>query len=228
MPRRNRITTGGIVFHVLNRAVAGAPIFNGPWDYDAFIRILREAKERIPIRLIAFCIMPNHWHLLLWPLRDGELSQFMRLLTLTHAQRWHLAHGSSGRGALYQGRFKSFPVQDGDYFFTVSRYIERNALRAKLVTKAHEWPWSSAWHRARGDDAEALLDQGPEVLPKDWVELLNAPEFESEAAAVRESVKRGSPYGSESWRNQVASRLGLLSTLRGRGRQRRSAPLTDF
>jgi len=207
------------VFHVLNRAVGREAIFLKPSDYDAFVDILHETKERVPIRLLAYCLMPNHWHLVLWPRGDRELSEFMRLLTVTHAQRWHAAHRTAGTGALYQGRYKSFPVADGEYFFTVMRYVERNALRARLVAKAQDWRWSSAWHRARGRDADGLLDEGPEPLPGDWNDLLDRSQFESELSAVRESVKRGSPYGCESWRNEAASRLGLLSTLRNRGGQ---------
>jgi putative transposase len=80
--------------------------------------------------------MPNHWHLVLWPRKKGELSEFMRWLTVTHTQRWHASHRTSGTGPLYQGRFKSFPIEDDDHLLAVVRYVERNALRAKLVARA--------------------------------------------------------------------------------------------
>ncbi len=208
------------MFHVLNRAVGREAIFLTRGDYDAFVEVLAEVKQRIPIRLLSYCVMPNHWHMLLWPRSDGQLSEFMRLVTVTHTQRWHAAHATSGTGPLYQGRFKSFPVMNGEYFHVVSRYVERNAVRAKLVTNAEDWQWSSAWHRSRASSSNGLLDPGPEELPQGWIELLNTPQFRSELAAVRESVKGGSPFGSEPWRKEAASKLGLESTLRKPGRPR--------
>jgi hypothetical protein len=95
--------------------------------------------------------MPNHWHLLLWPRRDGELSEILRWITVTHTQRWHAHHHTAGTGPVYQGRFKSFPVQTDEHFLTVARYVERNALRAKLVTREKDWQWSSLWRRNQED-----------------------------------------------------------------------------
>lgn len=153
MPRRRRVATGGYVFHVLNRATARERIFETDGDYVAFERVMVETLERVPVRLLSYCLMPNHWHLVLWPKRgaDNDLSEFMRLLTVTHTQRWHSAHGTAGTGPLYQGRFKSFPIQGDEHFLTVCRYVERNALRANIVDLAEMWQWSSLWHRTQGD-----------------------------------------------------------------------------
>src|SRR5579862_8116786 len=109
MARRLRVAPGGVVYHVLNRAVGRHTLFRKEGDYLAFERVLLQAHERIGTPLLAYCIMPNHWHLLLWPKRDGELSQYVRWLSVTHTQRWHAHHRTSGSGPLYQGRFKSFP-----------------------------------------------------------------------------------------------------------------------
>ena len=142
MPRRPRHSTGGIAYHVLNRRVGRLELFEKPFDYSAFENILVEAYHRTGIRVAAYCLMPNHWHLLLWPRTDGELSEIMRWITVTHTQRWHAHRHSSGTGPVYQGRFKSFPVQTDEHFITAARYVERNALRAKLVERAEEWRWS--------------------------------------------------------------------------------------
>src|SRR5580658_3294321 len=102
--------------------------------------------------------MPNHWHLVLKPHEDRELSLFVGWLTLTHTQRWHAHRRDAGSGHVYQGRFKSFPVQADRHFLTVARYVERNPLRANLVASAADWRWSSLWVRARGAaDERALL-----------------------------------------------------------------------
>ncbi|MCX7423960.1 MAG: transposase, partial [Planctomycetia bacterium] len=140
-----------MVFHVLNRANARATIFEKPEDYAAFERVLQEALDRVEMRVLAYCLMPNHWHLVLWPRLDGDLSKFMGWLTLTHTQRWHAHHRTVGTGHLYQGRYKSFPVQDDEHFLTVCRYVERNGLRANLAPRAEEWRWSSLWHRRERD-----------------------------------------------------------------------------
>ena len=114
-------------------------IFEKEEDYEAFERVLQEAVERVEMRLLAYCLMPNHWHLVAWPREDKELSRFTGWLTLTHTQRWHAHRGTTGTGHLYQGRFKSFPVQSDAHFLTVCRYVERNALRANLVACAEDW-----------------------------------------------------------------------------------------
>ncbi len=136
--------------HVLNRANARLPIFERDDDYAAFERVLEEAVDRTGTRLLSYCLMPNHWHLVVWPHDDGELSRFAGWLTLTHTQRWHAHRHSAGTGHLYQGRFKSFPIQEDDHFLTVCRYVERNAPRAKLVARAEEWRWSSLYRWSVG------------------------------------------------------------------------------
>ncbi len=108
-------------------------IFEDDADYEAFETVLAEAVERTRTRLLAYCLMPNHWHLVVWPRTDGELSRFVGWLTLTHTQRWHGHRQSTGSGHVYQGRFKSFPVEEDEHLYTVARYVERNALRANLV-----------------------------------------------------------------------------------------------
>jgi putative transposase len=195
-------------------------IFAKPRDFEAFKEIIGLAKERFPMRVLAWCVLPNHWHFVLWPRGDGDLSEFMRWLTVTHTQRWHTAHRTAGTGPLYQGRFKSFPIQEDDHLLTVLRYVERNPLRANLVEEAAEWRWSSLWHRLSGNP-DGLVDDGPVTLPRRWRQHVQKPQTETELEALRRSVVRGSPFGEESWQARTAKRLGLQSTLRPRGRQRK-------
>src|SRR5256885_2321789 len=102
MARTPRAAEGGLIYHALNRANARLTIFEDDGDYEAFERVLAEAVPRHAMRLLAYCVMPNHFHLVLWPRGDGDLSRFMRWLTLTHTQRWHAHRGSAGAGHLYQ------------------------------------------------------------------------------------------------------------------------------
>jgi putative transposase len=223
MGRALRVSLGGYVYHVLNRANGRARIFQKDGDYAAFERILGEALEHVPgMRLLAYCLMPNHWHLLVWPRGDGELSDFGHYLTLTHTQRWHVHHHEVGRGHLYQGRFKSFPIAEDDHFLTVCRYVERNALRAGLVDCAENWRWGSLWHR-RQANPEMLhhLSAWPVAEPRNWVEIVNKPQTQAELNPVRVCVQRGRPYGEESWAIAVARRLQLESSFRPRGRPKK-------
>ena len=226
MGRPLRAAAGGVVFHVLNRANGRMPLFEKSGDYEAFERVLGEAHERIAMRTLAYCVMPNHWHLVVWPRRDGDLSRFLGWVTLTHTQRWHAHRRSAGAGHLYQGRFKSFPVQGDDHFLTVCRYVERNALRAQLVRRAEEWRWSSMWRRTVGSrPVTTWLADWPVQRPRQWVEWVNEPQTEAEVEAVRQCVIRGRPYGSVAWTRRTVARLGLEGTLRPRGRPKRDEPI---
>ena len=139
MGRVLRTDIGNYVYHVLNRANARVRIFDNDKDYQLFKEILVEAKEKCNMRLLAYCIMPNHWHIVVNPKKDGDLSKFMNWLTLTHTQRWHVSKKTTGQGHLYQGRYKSFLCQNDNHFLVLVRYVERNALRANLVSSAEEW-----------------------------------------------------------------------------------------
>jgi putative transposase len=119
MPRPRRVKTGGLVYHTLNRATGRQAIFSTDGDCAAFVRIMLEAYAHIPVEMLAYCIMPTHWHMVLRPHNDGDLSEFMQWVQNTHSHRWKAAHDAMGLGHLYQGRFKSFPVESDGHFLTV-------------------------------------------------------------------------------------------------------------
>ncbi|MEN6405886.1 MAG: transposase [Thermoguttaceae bacterium] len=208
---------------MLNQAVGRMRLFGRQRDFEAFEEIIGQAKSRVPMRVLAWCVMPAHWHFVLWPRGNGDLSEFMRWLTVTHTQRWRAAHRTVGTGPLYQGRFKSFPIQKDDHLLAVLRYVERNPLRANLVDEAEAWRWSSLWHRMDGNKA-GLVDDGPLALPRRWRQHVEKPQTEAELEALQRSVVRGSPFGDPSWQQRTAKRLGLQSTLRARGRPRKTPP----
>ena len=223
MPRRPRLADGDLAYHVLNRRVGRLPLFEKPADYATFEKILAEAHAQTRIRIAAYCLMPNHWHLLLWPRHDGELSEILRWITVTHTQRWHVHHDTAGTGPVYQGRFKSFPIQSDEHFLAVARYVERNALRAKLVKQAENWRWSSLWRRDQEDaKLAAWLSAWPVERPRDWISRINRPDIALELESLRLSVQRGRPFGEEAWVRRMAKRFGMESTLRPRGRPKGS------
>ena len=223
MARRLRLDEGGIVYHVLNRRVGRKVIFGHGEDYAAFEQVLDEARQRHPMRVLAYCLMPYHWHLSLWPRHDGDLACYMQWLATTHIRRWHAHRGTRGEGPLYQGRYKSFPVQQDLHFLAVCRYVERNPLRARLVARAEEWAWSSLSRRrrVRGPDWLTPLSSWPVEPPRSWTAFVNRAETDAELAALRRSVQRGAPYGEASWQRRTAVRLKLESSLRDPWRPRK-------
>jgi putative transposase len=226
MPRAPRIVEPGLVYHVLNRANARLPIFHKHADYDAFERVLAEALAEVPMRLLSYCVLPNHWHLVLWPPEDpaDALSRFVGWLTLTHTQRWHAHYHNVGHGHLYQGRFKSFPVAADEHLLTVCRYVERNALRAGLlggVRSCGAGAVCGVGSRA-GGESQALWSAWPVSRLANWLEWVNEPQTRAEEEAVRTCIRRGRPYGSAGWVEGTARRLGLTQTLRPQGRPRKS------
>jgi len=222
MPRRIRRGTGHLIFHAFNRGVENAVLFRDSLDFEAFLHILTEAAERFPMLLPAYVLMPTHFHLVLWPEVDRCLSAYMKWVTGTHAQRWRRMHETVGRGAVYQGRFKAIAVQDDWHFWTMCRYVERNPVRAKLVDRAEEWRWGSAWAGPASPDRPPL-SAWPCPRPTDWLEILNAPERPRTLAAVRRSITIGLHYATPSWRRQMSERLGWRSGFRLRGAPVRTA-----
>lgn len=224
MPRTARASVGNVCYHVLNRGNGRAEVFHKDDDFAAFVDLLAEANERLPMRLLGYCLIPNHFHLVVWPPRDGDLSRWMQWLLTSHVRRYHKHYHGSGH--VWQGRFKAFPVQSDEHLLTVLRYVERNPLRAKLVTHAERWAWSSlAWRAMATAGTKArrpgMLAEWPVRCPRHWIEHVNTPQSEAELAALRRSVERGAPFGDESWSTRIARRLGLEASLRPRGRPRK-------
>jgi len=160
--------------------------------------------------------MPNHWHLVLWLREDGDLSRFMAWVTNTHVKRHRQHYHDKGGGHLYQGRYKSFPVQQDSHLLTVLRYVEANPLRAKLAERAGQWPWSSDALR-QGPFAE-LFSDWPLPRPGDWPRRVESRWKDEELAEIGTSLERGRPFGHKAWVHATARRLGLGLTLRPRGR----------
>lgn len=165
-----------MVFHVLNRGVGRMQLFNKARDYEAFEEMIEKTLQSCPMRICCYLLMPNHWHFVFWPERDGDLARFMQKLSVTHVRNWQENRRRVGMGHVYQGRYKSFPVETDEYFYQVARYVERNALRANLVAAADAWRWSSLWRRAHGSSHDRkILSTWPLARPRHWVEHVNQP-----------------------------------------------------
>ena len=223
MPRQRRLDVAGGIYHALNRGNARQKVFHKPEDFAAFERVLGEGLERYDVQLFAYTLMPNHWHLVVRPQKDGEMGRMLRWVTATHTQRYHSHYHNAGEGHLYQSRFKSFPIKDDEHFLTVCRYAERNPLRAKLVKKAEQWQFGSLYRFTnKADKDPQLLSPWPIRRTPGWNARVNQALTAKELEAIRTSVQRGRPYGDESWVKDLADKHDLWSTLRRRGRPGKS------
>ena len=207
MPRIPRGQQGGYAYHVINRGNGRIAVFHKPQDYDAFLSLLAEAKKRQRIKLFGFCLMPNHFYLVVEPAHQTALSQFMQWLLTSHVRRYHKHYGTSGH--IWQGRFKSFPVQRDEHLITVLRYVLQNPVRAGLSSTAQEWLWSSL-QRPQLVDPCPVGDQAQTAEPIK----------EDQLVTVRECLNRQRSFEKKDWQAEVAAMFGLASTSRPRGRPR--------
>ena len=197
---------------MINRGNARARVFHGEKDYIRFVRQFERARQSIPMRLVGWCIMPNHFHFILWPFDDGDLSRFMHRWMTAHVQAHRKMHATVGH--FWQGRFKHHPIQEDGHLLAVMRYVERNPLRADLVARAEDWRWSSL-----SRSGPSLPLASPVARSDRWLDSVNGPEGEAERKAIRACVERGRPFGDASWTRVIADRLGLESSLDSRGRR---------
>jgi len=218
MPRSARQLADGYIYHVLNRGNNKQTVFHKSGDYRAFIRLMEDAKKRHPLQIYGYCLMPNHFHIVLRPSQAQCLSSFMRWLLTSHVRRYHGYHETSGH--LWQGRYKSFIIQEDEHFLTALRYVERNPLRAHLVSTSLDWPWSSLKENI-GADVTRLLDPLPLGLPNNWATFVDTPLANEEIEHFRTSIVRQSPFGDAQWQKLVCRTLGLESTMRPRGRPKK-------
>ena len=183
MARTRRLATPNVVHHVVNRGNRKKVIFHKRGDYQAFITVLGEACSKFRMRLLAFCLMNNHWHLVVWPDENVSLSAFMHWLTSTHVRRYHRHYNLTGTGHLYQDRYRNRICQDEEGVLKVIRYVESNPLAAGLVKRAQDWRWSSLRIRIEGDD-DRLLAEGPIPMPESWTAYVNATTPKERAEAL--------------------------------------------
>ena len=217
MPRTARASKGGICYHAINRGNARSTVYHNASDYDSFIRLMTKACDRIPMRILSFCLMPNHFHLVLWPHEDGDMSRWMQWLLTSHVRRHHRLRGTSGR--IWQGRFKAFPIQQDGHLLSVLRYVERNPVRANLVASAADWDWSSISASSSGQQP-ALITSSPVSRPENWLQFVNTPQTVAELDALRRCRHRNAPFGSIKWVEQTTKHLGLESSVHNLGRPR--------
>lgn len=218
MSRTARSAPGGVCYHVINRGNRRATVFHTSEDFDAFECLIGRACDRLPLRVLAYCLMPNHFHFVLWPHNDGDISRWMHWLLTSHVVRYHKIRGTSGR--VWQGRFKSFPIEQDHHLLTVLRYVERNPVRANLVKSAADWRWSSLSQR-NDAESQSLISESPVTKPRAWIRWVDQPQTNEELVALRRCSFKCAPFGSRHWVRDTADQMGLKSSLRGPGRPKK-------
>ena len=228
MPRPLRPIADGLIYHVINRGNNRQNVFRKAADFQAFLQALADLKVRKPFELYGYCLMSNHFHLLLRP-TGASISRIVQSLLVSHTQRYHKHYRSGGH--VWQGRFKSPVIQNDEHALNVLRYIEANPLRAELVSRVEDYAWTS-YHAHGSGQANELLDPlityeelspYPTVRQRKWAEKVHLPMDERTAAAIRRSSATGLPYGGGAWVKRLANRLDLDLTIRPRGRPHKSA-----
>jgi len=202
----------------MNRGNCRMDIFEKPDDYLAFLKLMEEGRQRTGMRILAFCLMPNHWHMVLWPRQAADLTAFVRWVCTTHVRRWRQHRHNVGEGHLYQGRYKSFPVQRNEHLYRVFRYVEGNARRAGLCEKAQAWPYASLYTGEQEPEHRVVLADWPVPRPGNWAARVNETIEEAELNVLRLHLQRNRPLGSDLWVKRAAGRMDLQWTIRDRGR----------
>ena len=231
MGRLPRPTGDDLIDHAINRGSNRADVLGPDGERDMFLGDLARTKARYPFALFGYCLMSNHFHLLLKPAPGQSISRILQSLTVAHTWRHHRRQGTSGH--VWQGRFRSPVIQDGDHLLVVLRYIEANPVRAAMVADPCEYTWSS--HRCHGaGHADPLLDSFPgwEQLGRTeaerrarWRRKVRGEQPAKELDGVRSSVRSGRPYGAEDWVEVISHRLGIVREPRRRGRPPREKML---
>jgi putative transposase len=185
MPRTARQLVDGGIYHLINRGNGQQQVFHKDRDYQAFTELLAEMNDCYAIELLAWCLMTNHYHLVVRPHKAELLSKGMHWFQSTHVRRYHRHYGSSGH--LWQGRYKCFAIDDSDQLLAVIRYVEANPVRAGMVDSAADWPWSSHRHRLGTGSKGAcpLSSTLPIALPQPWTAYVDTPMTESEVFRMR-------------------------------------------
>ena len=220
MPRIARIAPGGLIYHVLNRGVGNRALFRSRRDFEVFQRCLIETLDITPMRVLSYCVMSNHWHLVLWPQRNGDLAQFMLRLTTRHVRRWLIHRHEVGTGHVYQGRYKSFAIQADGHLNTVSRYVERNPVRTRQTKSSGDWPWSSAGQGALPAELQVQLTLPPFPHRAGWRNWVDRPQTPTEEQSLLRCVNESRPYGDEKWLILMKKKLGWREPLK-RGRPKK-------
>lgn len=201
MPRAARYSPPDSVHHVINRGNDRRCLFASPGDFAEFLDLIAWAKGQCPIRVVSYCLMPNHWHMVLWPEQPKAVTAFLHRLSTTHSIRWRKSTDTVGQGHVYQHRYHAFLIESETYYFRALKYVEANPARAGLVTSASQWAWSSLAERLGID--RGILDPGPLPLPENWPEQVDEVMKPADLEDIHSRLRKRSPIATRQKRRLV-------------------------
>jgi len=220
MARLARVVAPGVPHHVTQRGNRRQQVFFGPDDYLTYRTMLAEGCREAGVAVWAYCLMPNHVHLILVPsTADGlraALGEVHRRYT------WRVNRREGWRGYLWQGRFSSCPM-DETHLLACARYVELNPVRAELAKRARDWRWSSARAHLDGEDDELVAAQPLLDFVPDWPKLLRQGLSDAEGDTIRAGERTGRPLGGAAFVAGLEAGLGRVLARRKPGRQAQSA-----
>lgn len=219
MPRVARQVFANVPHHITQRGNRRGDVFFDDADRRVYLDWLEQYSRRFSVRVLAYCLMTNHVHIVAIPGTKQALEQVFRPLHTRYAQRVNRAHGWAGH--LWQGRYFSAALDD-TYLWAAIRYVERNPVRARMVHKAEDYPWSSASAHC-GLKADAVLDSDAawfdQSRPVDnWSEWLSQDDDNRQLDVLRRNVESGHPCGSDAFVDELERAAGRALRPRGRGR----------
>ncbi len=219
MPRPRRFVIPGLPHHVTQRGNYRQQTFFQDADYLLYLRLLRQFSRQLGVTIQAYCLMPNHVHLILTPQHEDSVPQMLQRLHSAYARDLHLHHERAGH--LWQGRYYSTPMDDV-HFWNAMVYVEQNPQRARLVQRSWDWRWSSAAAHIRGQD-DGLLDLSDWRLrytSQTWKQSLELGLGDSNwIERIRDATGKGWPLGSDSFLEGLQQSLGRPSRPRSPGRK---------
>ena len=224
MARLARIVIPNLPHHVTQRGNRRQPVFFSDDDYQEYLSLLAHYTKQADVSVWAWCLMPNHVHLMLTPPNDGALRQ---ALAETHRNYSRLINfRESWRGYLWQGRFASCPM-DPAHTMMAARYIELNPVRAQLVQHPGDWMWSSAGAHLSGksDGLTNITALGQHV--QNWGDFLASGLAEDEGTAIRRGERTGRPLGDADFIAGLESQTGRALAVKKAGRKRKDANIKD-
>jgi len=220
MPRIARGVAVSYPHHIVQRGNNREKIFFHDKDKEKYLTLLKKYSEKWNVRILAYCLMSNHVHLLAKPLEDISLYKMMQGLTLCYTQHVNRTYKRTGR--LWESRYHSCIVDKDKYLWAVARYIEQNPIRAKIVSRAEEFPYSSARAHINGIKDEVLGEElFTEGQRKDYSKLVSSLGSEDEVIEIRLYTRTGRPLGSEQFISKMEKKLQRRFTLKSPGRPKK-------
>ena len=227
MPRQARVLLQNTPHHIVQRGHNREVVFIEDADYRYYINTLKEWKEELGVKVYGYCLMTNHVHLILDPrVQVTNLGKLMK--RLAGRQTRYVNHKEKRTGSLWEGRYKSSPIETDTYLLACNRYVELNPVKAGMVEYAKDYEWSSYRQRV-GLEVDVWIDNDSAYLglsddeterSQRYMGYINEQSLASETQLIQQALQRGQLTGTNRFVEQVEHRLGQRIEHRGQGRPR--------